>query len=66
MTSLLDMLISYLPNQHANTQYRSEKLKHKLQKLYGDLIVTQPHYDQGKASIALSPKITLDILKAAA
>ena len=67
MSSLLEMFKSYLPEDFSNTSYRSDRLKSKLQKHYGDLIVIQSQYGQGKSSIVFSSKITLkDAVKAAA
>ena len=66
LSSLLDMFKSYLPEEYSNTSFRSDSLRSKLLKHYGDRIAIQSQYGQGKSSIVLSSKITLnDAIKAA-
>ncbi|MES9879250.1 MAG: hypothetical protein ABW185_00010, partial [Sedimenticola sp.] len=63
---MCDKFNSLLPAEFANRQFRADKLKHNLQKYYGDRIVIQPQRGQGKSSIVLSSAITLgDAIRAA-
>ena len=59
LSTLLEKYKQHLPETINKDTYRIEKLEKRFVKYYGDKIVIQKEYGQGKSSLIFSSKITL-------
>ena len=65
LASLLEMYEAQLPS-HLQESYRAEKLEKRIRKHYGERVIIQRHYGQGKSHLVYSNAVSLSDTVAAA